>query len=107
MPSNLPTKIGAQLLTVRAAAEMLNVTPRTILAWIEKDAIPFIKLPGGDKPSYRIPLHGLVDSLSGNYDLAADVEEILQSERFGESRNSRPEDRLTPLQVGPSAVSRG
>lgn len=82
MPSNIPTMIGAQLLTVRAAADMLNVTPRTVLGWIEKEAIPFIRLPGGgDKTSYRIPLHGLVDSLSGTYDLAADVEALLASER--------------------------
>lgn len=81
MPSSIPTMIGAQLLTVRAVADMLNVTPRTVLAWIEKDAIPFIRLPGGEKPSYRIPLHGLVESLSGTYDLAADVEQILEGER--------------------------
>jgi excisionase family DNA binding protein len=81
MPSNIPATIGAQMLTVRAAADMLNVTPRTVLGWIERDAIPFIRLPGsGDKTSYRIPLHGLVESLSGTYDLAAEVEKLLASE---------------------------
>lgn len=78
MPSNIPTKLGVQLLTVREAAEMLSVQPRTVLSWIEREAIPFITLPGaGEKSTYRIPLHGLVDSLSGTYDLAADVEELL------------------------------
>ncbi len=75
MPSNIPTIVGMQLLTVRQAATMLSVTPRTVHGWIEKESIPFIKLPGsGD---YRIPLHGLVDSLSGNYNLAAEIEQLL------------------------------
>ena len=75
----LPTKLGVQLLTVeggRRDAERPALA--TVLSWIEREAIPFITLPGaGEKFAYRIPLHQVVDSLSGTYDLAADVEELL------------------------------
>ena len=65
------TKLGAQLITAKEAAELLNVHVRTIHGWIDKGTIPYIELPSsGSKPSYRIPLHGLLNSLSGNYDLA-------------------------------------
>jgi excisionase family DNA binding protein len=59
-----------QLLTVAAAAELLNVSHRTVLNWIKRDDIPYIELPGGGKASYRIPMHALLASLRGNYDLA-------------------------------------
>lgn len=76
------TKLGAQLLTAKEAAELLNVNVRTIHSWIEGDVIPYIALPSsGTKPSYRIPLHGLLNSLSGTYDLAGDVEELLAGSR--------------------------
>jgi len=81
MPSDIPARIGAQLLTVREAAELLSVSPRTVHTWIEKGSIPYIALPaGGEKTSYRIPLQGLLGSLSGSYDLTADVEKLLDED---------------------------
>jgi len=66
---NLP-KLRVQLLSAGEAAELLNVSVRTIHTWIEKDAIPYVELPRtGIKRSYRIPLQGLLSSLSGSYDL--------------------------------------
>ena len=63
-----------ELITTRQAAEMLSVSPRTVLNWIRDDAIPYVELPsrGDQRHEYRIPLHGLLRSLSGNYDLAAE-----------------------------------
>jgi excisionase family DNA binding protein len=55
-----------KLLSTKQAAELLNVSRRTILNWIESDKIPYVKLPGGD---YRVPLAGLLASLSGTYRL--------------------------------------
>ena len=75
------TKLGAQLITAKEAAELLNVHVRTIHGWIDKGTIPYIALPSsGSKPSYRIPLHGLLNSLSGNYDLASEMEGLLAEE---------------------------
>jgi excisionase family DNA binding protein len=83
------TTLGAQLLTAREAAELLHVHPRTIHGWIQKGKIPYVELPSsGSKPSYRIPLHGLLGSLSvsGDYDLAGEVEEMLgEGERSSKS----------------------
>jgi excisionase family DNA binding protein len=62
-----------QLLTVAAAAELLSVSHRTVLNWIKQDAIPYVALPGGGKASYRIPMHALLGTLRGNYDLAAEI----------------------------------
>jgi excisionase family DNA binding protein len=59
-----------QLLTVAAAAELLNVSHRTVLNWIKRGDIPYIELPGGGKASYRIPMHALLATLRGNYNLA-------------------------------------
>ena len=60
--------VGAQpkLLTTKQAAELLNVSTRTVLNWIDTDKVPYLRLPGGD---YRIPLTGLLASLSGTYQL--------------------------------------
>jgi excisionase family DNA binding protein len=55
-----------KLLSTKQAAELLNVSKRTILNWIENDRIPYVKLPSGD---YRIPLAGLLSSLPGTYQL--------------------------------------
>jgi excisionase family DNA binding protein len=75
------TRLRVQLITAKEAAELLNVNVRTIHSWIENDAIPYVSLPSsGGKPSYRIPLHGLLSSLSGNYDLARDVEQSFGAE---------------------------
>lgn len=82
LTSDIPyQRIGHQLLTVREASELLSVSTRTIHTWIEKDAIPYVILPpGGDKATYRIPLQGLLNSLAGTYDLAADVEKLIADE---------------------------
>jgi len=68
-------KLRVQLLTAGEAADLLNVSVRTIHTWIEKDAIQYVELPRtGPKRSYRIPLQGLLSSLSGSYDLTQDLE---------------------------------
>jgi excisionase family DNA binding protein len=59
-----------KLLSTKQAAELLNVSKRTILNWIESKRIPYVKLPGGD---YRIPLAGLLTSLSGTYRLDEEI----------------------------------
>jgi excisionase family DNA binding protein len=61
-----------RLVTTKEAAELLSVSPRTVLNWIQDGAIPYVELPsrGGQRREYRIPLHGLLRSLAGNYDLA-------------------------------------
>jgi excisionase family DNA binding protein len=67
--------VGAKpkLLSTAEAAELLNVNRRTILNWIEGEKVPYIKLPGGD---YRIPLAGLLASLSGTYRLDEEIREL-------------------------------
>ena len=55
-----------KLLTTKQAAELLNVSTRTVLNWIDTDKVPYVRLPGGD---YRIPLSGLLASLTGTYQL--------------------------------------
>jgi len=85
------TKIGVQLLTATQAADLLNVHVRTIHAWIEQGTIPYISLPSqGKKPSYRIPLHGLLNSLSGNYDLAAELDQLYQEPATPQALNATP-----------------
>jgi excisionase family DNA binding protein len=64
-----------KLLSTKQAAELLNVSKRTILNWIESEKIPYIKLPGGD---YRIPLAGLLASLSGTYQLDEEIQALDQ-----------------------------
>jgi excisionase family DNA binding protein len=59
-----------KLLSTTQAAGLLNVSRRTILNWIEADKVPYVKLPGGD---YRVPLTGLLDSLSGTYRLQEEI----------------------------------
>jgi excisionase family DNA binding protein len=74
MPPPAKPALRAQLLSAGDAAALLNVSVRTIHTWIEKDAIPYVELPRtGPKRSYRIPLHGLLSSLSGSYDLTEDL----------------------------------
>jgi excisionase family DNA binding protein len=66
-----------QLLTTTEAAVLLKVSSRTILNWIGADTIPYVQLPSsGDRSEYRIPLQGLLSSLSGNYDLAGELREL-------------------------------
>ncbi len=75
--NNTSRKLATQLLKAQDAADLLNVDIRTIHSWIEQGRIPYIELPGPRKrPSYRIPLQGLLSSLSGTYDLAGDIEAL-------------------------------
>lgn len=73
--SQLSTSFKPQLIKVAEAAELLNVSTSTVHNWIKNGAIPYIELPKteGQRTDYRIPLKGLVASLSGNYDLSADL----------------------------------
>lgn len=59
-----------KLLSTTQAADLLNVSRRTILNWIEAGKIPYVRLPGGD---YRLPLSGLLSSLSGTYRLDEEI----------------------------------
>ena len=67
--------MAERLLTTRRAAELLNVTPRTVTNWIRADRVPYVRLPGGE---YRLPLDGLLDSLSGTYDIRTPLEGALE-----------------------------
>jgi excisionase family DNA binding protein len=69
--------MAQRLLTTREAAELLNVSARTVTNWIRRDRVPYLRLPGGE---YRLPLEGLLDSLSGTYDIRPDVEGPLAPE---------------------------
>jgi excisionase family DNA binding protein len=63
-----------RLISVEEAAALLAVSDGTVRNWIKKDAIPYIELPGGEsRKQYRIPLQGLLNTLSGNYNLASDL----------------------------------
>lgn len=69
-----------RLLTTAQAAQLLNVSSQTILNWIRDDAVPYMQLPtAGKRREYRIPLRGLLQSLSGNYDLDAELDELLEA----------------------------
>jgi excisionase family DNA binding protein len=67
-----------RLLTTHEAASLLRVSPRTVLNWIERDAVPYVTLPQAPegRKQYRIPLFGLLSSLDGNYDLSARIHEL-------------------------------
>ena len=67
-----------QLLTVSAAAELLSVSSRTVLNWINEDRIPYLELPGA-KPMYRIPLQPLLATLRSISDLAGELEHKQES----------------------------
>lgn len=74
--STIP-RIRPHLITTKEAAELLHVTPRTILNWIKRDAIPYVQLPPvGERREYRIPVAALLRSLAGNYDLARELERL-------------------------------
>lgn len=85
-----------RLITLQQAAELLNVRPQTVMSWIKRDSIPYVQLPtdGQQQPVYRIPLQGLLNSLSGNYDLASAVAEptvVGASDAPNQRRNARPD----------------
>jgi len=53
------------------------VTSRTIVNWIERGSIPYVELPsGGSRREYRIPEVALLRSLSGNFNLEAELERL-------------------------------
>lgn len=69
------------LLTTSDTAKMLSVSSQTVLNWIEREEIPFVQLPGGGgrkRREFRIPLRGLLESLSGNYNLGRDLDATLR-----------------------------
>ena len=62
-----------KLITPDDAAHLLGVSRSTVQNWIKRGTIPYIELPTGTliRRTYRIPLDGLLSSLSGNFDLDA------------------------------------
>lgn len=83
-PSSL-SRISPRFLTTAEAASLLNVSPRTVLNWIHQGSVPFIELPSsGRRKEYRIPEIALLESLSGNYDLVAELRSLdLQADATG------------------------
>lgn len=79
-----------RLLSTTQAAGLLNVSRRTILNWIEANKVPYVKLPGGD---YRIPLTGLLDSLSGTYQLQEEIRAL-------DARNANLSDEDIQAAIG-------
>ncbi len=76
MPSTVP-RLSPRLITTQEAASLLRVTPRTIVNWIERGSIPYLELPsGGTRKEYRLPEVALLRSLSGNFDLVAELERL-------------------------------
>jgi excisionase family DNA binding protein len=69
MARNAPTPC---LISIDEAAAVLSVSPRTILAWIASEDVPFVETPNG---GYKLPLHGLVRSLPRLYDLPREFRE--------------------------------
>jgi hypothetical protein len=53
------------------------VTLRTIVNWIDRGSIFYVELPsGGSRREYRIPEVALLRSLSGNFNLEAELERV-------------------------------
>lgn len=76
MSTTVP-RLSPRLITTQEAASLLRVTPRTIVNWIERGSIPYLELPsGGTRKDYRIPEVALLRSLSGNFDLEAELERL-------------------------------
>lgn len=67
------TAATPQLITVAQAASLLAVSEKTVRRWIDRERIPYLKLPSG---GYRIPQGALLASLGGNYALGDELEEI-------------------------------
>jgi excisionase family DNA binding protein len=72
-----------QLLTTRQAGELLNVSARTVTNWIRADKVPYVRLPGGE---YRLPLDGLLDSLTGTYDMRPELESAIELDEGTKAR---------------------
>lgn len=72
-----PIRLRSQLIKTQDAANLLGVDVRTINKWIKEERIPFVELPrSGMRRNFRIPLQGLLNSLSGTYDLSAEIAEL-------------------------------
>jgi excisionase family DNA binding protein len=67
----LITSSQSRLVSTSEAAALLNVSPRTVINWINRDLVAYVRLPGGD---YRIPVGALLASLSGTFDLASELD---------------------------------
>ena len=77
MPMSTVPRTSPRLITTKEAADLLRVSPRTILNWIEKGSIPYVMLPySGTRREYRIPVLALLQSLRGNFALADDLREL-------------------------------
>src|SRR4051794_37268082 len=85
MPSNTRSRISGgpgtlpRLVTVEEAAALLAVDKQTIYNWADDGVIPHIELPlrGKGRRRIRIPLQGLLNTLGGNWDLAAELEALM------------------------------
>lgn len=67
-----------KLLSTTQAAGLLSVSRRTVLNWIEAGKVPYVRLPGGE---YRLPLSGLLSSLSGTYRLEEEIRALDERNR--------------------------
>ncbi len=66
-----------RLISIDEAAALLAVSDTTVRNWIKAEAIPYLELPPtGKRRRYRIPLQGLLNTLTGTYDLGADLEAL-------------------------------
>lgn len=79
------SKVVPVLMTVDETADLLNIEKVEVLKWIEEDRIPFVELPSGEEPIYRIPTAALVARLGGKYKLFTEIgrvrpEKLLYSE---------------------------
>jgi excisionase family DNA binding protein len=75
--------MAERLLTTRQAAELLNVSARTVTNWIRADKVPYVRLPGGE---YRVPVDGLLGSLTGTYDMRPELESAIELDGGAKAR---------------------
>lgn len=99
----MDTQPQPHLLTTKEAADLLRVSPRTVLNWIDEDLVPYLALPSRGRREYRIPRRGLLRALSANYDLASEFSEADQAVREASQQDS--EAPASPRSsAGPAAV---
>ena len=79
-----------RLLTVAEACDFLHEKEEVVLGWVQDDKIPYVRLPD---ESLRIPLEGLISSLSSLYDLVGYLREIeAWAEKAQEELGMTPEE---------------
>ena len=78
--ASLHTGDAAELVTPEQAAELLDVRVDTVKNWISKDVVPYLRT-GGPREQYLIPLHGMLNVLAGNADIAAGLDALDASVR--------------------------